>query len=332
MQSSGEKIDRREFLSRGIAASAVSALASPVRGCGEDRVARIAITLDLEMSRHYPKRGMTEWDYQKGNLDEPTKRYAVEAGRIVRSYGGVIHYFCVGRVLEQANVDWLKQLAADGHPLGNHTYDHVNLKARTPTEAQFRFRRSPWLVRGKTVAEVIVENIRLTTMALKERTGIRVRGFRAPGGFFNGLADRPDLQRMLLDLGFRWASTKYPRHPLGKVGQPPDKAIYDGIVAAQRQAQPFQYPSGLVEVPMSPISDVTAFRSRLWKLPWFLRATRQAVSWAIDNAAVFDFLAHPSCLVVEDPDFAIVHEICRMVKAAGQKATLTDLAAIADTV
>jgi hypothetical protein len=36
--------------------------------------------------------------------------------------------------------------------------------------AQFRFQRSPWLVKAKTVPEILRENIRLTTIALKERT------------------------------------------------------------------------------------------------------------------------------------------------------------------
>src|SRR5262245_42875749 len=48
--------------------------------------AQIAITMDLEMSREYPRRGMQEWDYEKGNLDEPTKKYAVEVARLVASY------------------------------------------------------------------------------------------------------------------------------------------------------------------------------------------------------------------------------------------------------
>ena len=45
--------------------------------------ALIAITLDLEMSREYPRRDVTEWDYEKGNLNEETKRYTVEACRRV---------------------------------------------------------------------------------------------------------------------------------------------------------------------------------------------------------------------------------------------------------
>lgn len=164
--------------------------------------AQIAITLDLEMSRHYPRRGMTEWDYEKGNLDSATKQYATEAARIVRQRGGVLHFFCVGRVLEQADVGWLKDLAAAGHPIGNHTYDHVNVLAREPAETQFRFRRAPWLIHGKTSRQIIEENIRLTQIGLEERAGIRQRGFRTPGGFAGGLSGRADIQHLLMSLGF----------------------------------------------------------------------------------------------------------------------------------
>lgn len=322
------RLSRRGFLA-GAAATALWSAASGVRGDGSLKRARIAITLDLEMSRHYPRRGMLEWDYQKGNLDEPTKHYAVQAARIVKERGGVIHFFCVGRVLEQENVDWLKGIAEAGHPVGNHTYDHVNLLAATPRETQFRFQRSPWLVAGKSVPEILRENILLTNAALNERLGLRANGFRTPGGFANGLAGRPDLQQMLLDLGFNWGSSKYPAHNAGEPKQEPTEAVFASIVAAQKEAQPFVYPSGLVEVPMSPISDVNAFRTNFWKREWFLEAIRRSVTWAIEAGGVFDFLAHPSCLVVEDPEFESIKLICDLVRRAGDRAAIVGLDQIA---
>ena len=93
---------------------------------------QIAITYDLEMSRHYPKRGITEWDFQKGNLDSATKPYALATGKIAAQQGARLHFFAVGRVLEQANVDWLIELSKQGHAIGNHTYDHINVHAATP--------------------------------------------------------------------------------------------------------------------------------------------------------------------------------------------------------
>jgi len=294
--------------------------------------AQIAITLDLEMSRNFPRREDTHWDYEKGNLDDAAKTYSLEAARRVKLYGGRIHFFCVGRVLEQPDITWLQQLAAEGHPIGNHTYDHVYLLARTPQELQFRFQRAPWLIEGRSVAEVIEENIRLTTLALQQRAEIAVRGFRTPGGFATGLHNREDIQSLLLGQDFRWVSSLYPPHANSQPMEKPTEAVLNSIVEAQAAAQPFVYPTGLVEIPMSPISDIGAFRTGQWKLEWFLEAVRRAVTWAIDNKAVFDFLAHPSCLGVVDPEFRTVELICQMVKDAGEKAELVDLDQIAATV
>jgi len=330
MPTGSTGISRRGFLAGSIVAAA-GALAGRARSRADDLdgKALIAITLDLEMSRHYPRRGMMEWDFQKGNLDDDTKNYARQAGRVAREHGGKIHFFCVGRTLEQENIDWLKELAAEGHPIGNHTYDHVNVTASTPEQAQFRFQRAPWLARGLSARELIEENVRMTTAALRERAGIAANGFRTPGGFHQGLDERPDLQKMFLDLGFNWISSRYPAHLTGEEKQEPTPDVYASIVAAQQASQPYVYPSGLVEVPMSPISDVTAFRSTFWKREWFLKAHRLAVEWAIENRACYDFLAHPSCLVVEDPQFETIAMICDLVRKAGDKAAIVGLDALA---
>jgi peptidoglycan/xylan/chitin deacetylase (PgdA/CDA1 family) len=320
-------LTRRRFLtacaSGGIAAAAGLSAARP-KG-----KALVAITLDLEMSADYPRRGMTEWNYRKGDLDADTKRYAVEAAKVAKDRGGLIHFFAVGQTLEQADVGWLKDLAAAGHPVGNHTYDHVNVKATRLGDVQFRFRRAPWLVRNRPVAEVIEDNVATASLSLKERCGIAAQGFRTPGGFHDGLRDRPDLQKMLQRQGFAWVSSLYPAHKSGTPKQPPGDDVYADIVRAAAGAQPFAYPSGLVEVPMSPISDVTAFRSHHWKLDWFLKAVRLAVEHAVKTGTVFDFLAHPSCLVVEDPTFEAVKLICELVKDAGDRAAVADLGTIA---
>lgn len=322
---------RRAFLAGAVAGTMARATgySQETRGCAK---ARIAITFDLEMSRMYPTRDMLEWDYQKGNLNEPTKKYALDAARIAKKRGGLIHFFCVGRVLEQANVDWLKAIAEMGHPVGNHTYDHVNVWATKPEQTQFRFQRSPWLIRGKTAAEIIRENIRITTLAMKQRAGIAADGFRTPGGSRAALHGRQDIQRLLLDEGFTWVSSKYPPHKSSQPGTEPTEDVFASIVSAQQQSQPFIYPTGLIEIPMSPISDVGAFRTSRWKLGHFLRSIRQCVEWAIENRAVFDFLCHPSIMYVEDPKFETVKLICDLVKQAGDKAEIVSLSTIAKNV
>ncbi len=296
--------------------------------------AQIAITLDLEMARNFPQWEDTHWDYEKGNLNQAAKDYAVNACHRVKKRGGVIHTFCVGQVLEQPNVDWLKAIAAEGHPIGNHTYDHVYLLAKKPDEIQYRFSRAPWLIRDRPVADVLRENIRLTNVALKERLGVAVNGFRTPGGFATGLDGREDLQKMLLGLGFDWISCKYPVHAgmedLDATNKTvPSDAAYANILAAQPEAQPFLYPTGLLDIPMSPISDIGAFRNGRWQLEHFLKAIRLAMEWAIEQRAVFDFLCHPSVIGVVDPNFQAIDLICDLVEQSNGIAEIVSLDVIA---
>jgi peptidoglycan/xylan/chitin deacetylase (PgdA/CDA1 family) len=327
---------RRQFVGS-LAGASACVLGARLRAAGAPgdlpRKAQIAITLDLEMARNFPKWEDTHWDYEKGNLNQAAKDYTVQACRRVKARGGVIHTFCVGQVLEQENVDWLKEIAREGHPIGNHTYDHVYLLATSADEIQFRFKRSPWLIRGRSVADVLRENIRLASIALKERIGVEANGFRTPGGFAMGLDGREDLQRTLLDLGFTWVSGKYPAHAgiedLHGTGRKPSKLAYDNILAAQSEAQPFAYPTGLIEVPMSPISDIGAFRNGRWQLGDFLEAIRRAVELVIERRLMFDFLAHPSCLGVVDTEFKAIDLICDLVEKSNGAAEIVPLDVIA---
>lgn len=325
------QLDRRAFLGRGLVAATTAAAWSVNAGAAvEPPPALISITLDLEMSRNFPEWELTHWDFEKGNLNEAAKLYSVRAAERVKAAGGVIHFFCVGRVLEQENVDWLSNIHEAGHPIGNHTYDHVYLLAKTSDELQFRFRRAPWLLRGMSVPEVIADNIALTRSALKTRCGIVEQGFRTPGGFATGLRDREDIQKLLLDQGYRWVSSLYPPHKnttsnaSGK-NPPPPREVLNDIVRAVDAAQPFRYPTGLIEVPMSPISDIGAFRTGRWKVSEFIEAVTLGIERAIATGTCYDFLAHPSCLGVVDPEFKTIDAICRLVQSAGPRARLVGL-------
>lgn len=325
------RLSRRQFLATSTAA-AFAATTGIGHAAPKQKKAQIAITLDLEMSRMYPRRDIMEWDYQKGNLNKETKDYSLKAAQVASANDGLIHFFCVGRVLEQPDVSWLKQIHELGHPVGNHTYDHVNVWTKKPEEVQFRFRRSPWLIKGMSVPEILQNNIRMASMAMKQRLGFGPDGFRTPGGSYLALDGREDLQQLLLDEGFTWVSSKYPQHEYSKAGEAPTDKTFQSIVDAMQVAQPYRYPTGLIEVPMSPISDVGAFRTSRWKLEYFLKSIQQCVEWAIENGGVFDFLCHPSIMYVEDPDFEAVKLICNLVKQAGDKAEIVGLSEIAKRV
>lgn len=327
--TAANSVRRRTFLKSGAAGVLAAASRVQAEDSAEPRGAQIAITLDLEMSRHYPRRGMTEWDYRKGDLDEATKRYALQAGELIHAAGGVIHYFLVGRVLEQPDVSWLRKLIEMGHSIGNHTYDHVNVKAADAAATQFRFQRAPWLVEGLKPDSIIQRNILLAARAMKQRLEYPPQGFRTPGGFSDGLRDKPPLQRWLRQQGYGWVSSLYPRFEAGKEREGPSQRVRSALKSALDESQPFTYPNGLIEIPMSPISDVHAFRSLRWSLPQYLQAIEFAVRSSIENNQVYDFLCHPSCMVVEDPDFAVIKRISQLVaeSPSTKLCTLDEIAA-----
>jgi len=334
-QEHSTALSRRGFLAASAAVmgglSSVSRLVADEEKhdlAADDNKALIAITFDLEMSTGYPIKGKPRntypWDYEKGNLNDETKQYTVEACRLVKAKGGVLHSFLVGQVLEQKSVDWLKKIIDAGHPVGNHTYDHVRITAKKPGDVQYRFDRSPWLIADRTPAEAIRENIRLCELAMQQRLGIKPAGFRTPYAFRDGIANRRDLQDMLLSLGYSWVSSKY-NGPAKVSRKNPAQADFDAFVSTHKQHQPFVYPTGLIEVPFSPPMDVGIFRSRSWKLEHFLRLIEQSVQWAIENRAVYDFGVHPSIMYIEDPEHKAVNLICDLVKAAGDRAAIVDL-------
>src|SRR4029450_11238175 len=79
----GEAVTRRQFLAVTPLFFSPPPLWGRIRegGAAEPHGGRalIAIRLDREMSRNFPRWEDTHWDYEKGNLNDDTKRYTVEA-------------------------------------------------------------------------------------------------------------------------------------------------------------------------------------------------------------------------------------------------------------
>ncbi len=65
-----DQTTRRGFLAASLSTGLATAGAgSPLELPSGANKALVAITLDLEMSRHYPTWDQMHWDYEKGNLD-----------------------------------------------------------------------------------------------------------------------------------------------------------------------------------------------------------------------------------------------------------------------
>ena len=286
MQRTGHRHwTRRRFLAAAGAGATAAAAGAGVnlRAADGDR-ALVAITLDLEMSRNFPARTDTHWDFEKGNLNDETKRYTVEACRRVKAAGGVLQLLR-GRPGLRAASTGSRRSSRPAIP-----------SATTPTTTSTcwpRGRRTSssgssgsWLIAGRAPSEVIRDNIRL----VNSRRGCRrVLGIATPAGLSHprwpsptGCERRPDLREMLRAAGLGWVSSLYPRHPNTPAGEEPGATIYDSIVRAQADAQPFVYPDGLIEIPMSPDQRHWAPSSTgRWQLESFWKAIDLAgLTWA----------------------------------------------------
>ena len=61
----------------------------------------------------------------------------------------------------------------------------------------------------------------------------------------------------------------------------------------------------------------------------YFASQNACVSWAIEHRAAYDFLAHPSCLYVTDPQFRTIDMICDLVRKASDRAELVSVDTLA---
>ena len=134
---------------------------------------------------------------------------------------------------------------------------------------------------------------------------------------------------MLLEMGYTWVSSQYTQ-PQDLKSSRPTKSNYAGIVRCVKASQPYVYPTGLLEIPLAPITDVNAFRSRRWRLEEFVESVRRSLQWAIEHGGVYDYCFHPSVMCIEDPGFQVVDMLCDEVRKAGKRAALVDLDTVAE--
>jgi len=124
--------------------------------------------------------------------DGPDAAYDPEIRRILREHGVPATYFLVGRHV-QRHARLARELADDGHEIGNHTWNHRRLIHCTPEEQAIELRR--------------------TNALLETVTGRAPRWFRPPFGSYDdhtlGIARAEGLETILWTVD----SQDYRDHP-----------------------------------------------------------------------------------------------------------------------
>lgn len=300
--------------------------------------ARFAVQLsfDLEMVTNFPY-WTCFWNNRKGAIDGSTKQYVRKINARCEKYGAKAHYFLVGSLFEDPDVDYLKETVAAGHAVGNHTYTHVSIKAMDPSRLSGVYDSCPWRAAGRTAPEVVREEIQMTTAAIRSRLGVDPKGFRSPGGFPNGLQDAPAVQKLLQEEGFWWISTHYDDTLFRSHYQPSADTVTKvdlatlkaGFNRSEHILQPYRYESGLLELPLAGITDVVAWRGYRPDLGEWLEMLAAGVDYAHEHGLIFMLTTHPAVLAAVDPFCQTVDVILRRAVAKAGGVWLPDLEEVA---
>jgi len=96
--------------------------------------------------------------------DGPSPQYTPAYLEVLREHGVRATFFMVGRQVK-SSPELAAMIAADGHDIGNHTFDHPNLR--------------------RVSNDTIQQQIQGTNDLLEQATGQQIRYFRPPGGNTN---------------------------------------------------------------------------------------------------------------------------------------------------
>lgn len=300
--------------------------------------ARFAVQLsfDLEMVTNFPY-WPSFWNHRKGAIDETTKAYVGKINAKCEAYGAKAHYFLVGSMFEDPDVDYLKKTVAAGHAVGNHTYTHVNLKAREVERLAGVYDCCPWRAAGRSAQEIVRQELQMTTAAIRQALSVEPKGLRSPGGFPNGLQDDADVQKLCQAEGFWWVSTHYNdslyRNYEASSAEVTNKVDLDTLSEAfnrsQHVLQPYRYESGLLELPLAGITDVVAWRIYRPDLTEWLSMLTRGVDYAHEHGLVFTLTTHPAVLAAIDPFCQTVDVVLRRALEKEGGVWLPDLEEVA---
>lgn len=246
-----------------------------------DARAVVALSFDCEMIGDYADtndRGVTH-----GHLDDRTIQYMLDLAALAEQSDFRLQYHILGQSFEQP-VDYLRDLAARGHALDQHTYTHASLIS--------------------TPLEDLERELSETSRLFEEHLGFRPQGVRAPGGYANALYDHPQVQELILAQGLHWVSSHYAtKSPSSKYDVYADKNAHQ----IMKHHQPRTYDNGLLEIPMSGYSDRHFFDNLGRPGEQFTKHLLECLDFAYDMGGLLCAPAlHPDTMSRHDPQMQAV--------------------------
>ena len=256
--------------------------------------------------------------YDTENYVDPSLKHKVDWGvtvnflskmkRVHEELKAPCTLFIVGKLLEEPSVlKGLRELA--GSPLFDlqqHTYSHQRLKTVVENDG-----KKITVFEGAPL-EKIREEVNLARKILQEKLGVHSSGITGPFGYYRGLSDRPDVLRVLHDVGIRFTRT-YLRNE-------------NDWGPLSIEAQPFTYePQGLpdiLEIPAQGWQDVHYFWTHGWdKREDLLRCNKKLVDEIAEKDLVWSVCQHDFSSCQEDPEMSYTKELLSYAQSKGVTVT-----------
>jgi peptidoglycan/xylan/chitin deacetylase (PgdA/CDA1 family) len=244
--------------------------------------------------------------YDVEHLDPSVTRvFLKRAMQLHREYHVPATFFVLGQTLER-NVDELGALVGDPlFDIQQHTYSHTPLKTLVQRNA-----RGTELIVGGSL-ERIRDEVSRTSRRLGELLGVRCTGLTGPYTYYRGLADRPDILRVLDECGIRFLRT-YGRNQ-------------DDWQPVPFDVQPFRYElqgfPHLVEYGIQGWADCLLREELGWDdHDGYLRELRRNLDLITERDLIWSYLQHDWSSLRGDPHLTLTETLLREVRDRGIEA------------
>ncbi|MGI9458259.1 MAG: polysaccharide deacetylase family protein [Aeoliella sp.] len=220
------------------------------------------------------------------HLNQDIRDYIEKLVTIAEQYDAKQHFFIQGNTFEKdVDVEFWKAIAARGHAIDSHMYNHDGMLGLPTDEITSQARKTKNLIE----THLQTENI----------------GLRGPGGYRKGLDGRPDVQKAILDAGLKWVSTRFDFTPGLTDSEWAAKVAHEG---------PYYYATGLLEITVCGHIDRSYFDSDMHGDPTkpvadWIAYLKQCVDIAYENHLFLALATHPSTSFKHDREAQYITEI-----------------------
>jgi len=231
-----------------------------------------------------------------------TEKFLTRMQKVHSELNAPCTLFVLGQTLE-LNISSFKKLREEKiFDVQQHTYSHISLKTLLQENSKgVRF------VPGATIAE-IRSDVDRASRGLKKYLEIDCLGLTGPNMHYRGLSDRPDILKVLHEIGIRFVRT-YGRNE--KDYQPVSLDI-----------QPFWYEvqgfPDMLEIPVQGWQDWLWREEHGWeKTGEFLDYLKSRVDYIVKKDLTWGLMMHDVTCLREDPEMSVVRRFLEYAQKQG---------------